>query len=201
MKKLKIIIILFVFIFLLFFSTFLVFPSEISYNSNVPVTLNEVLRKYGPLYIGFFPLKQAEIKRTFFHLDISYIEPTSVVVKFKNGIFSVTESGHLILSNQNNFDVVANFESSNYNNTVMAFLIALKNCALFGSIKSVEFYNKDIAFRDNNGISVIIGKEDFMVKLEEYSKVTNLLKNDIKRIQTIDLRFNLQAVIKWRDNG
>ena len=201
MKKLKIIIILFVFIFLLFLSTFLVFPSEISYNSNVPVTLNEVLRKYGPLYIGFFPLKQAEIKRTFFHLDINYIEPTSIVVKFKNGIFAVTESGHLILSNQNNFDVVANFESSNYNNTVMAFLIALKNCALFGPIKYIEFFNKDIAFRDNNGISVIIGKEDFMIKLEEYNKVINLFKSDIKKIQTIDLRFNLQAVVKWRDNG
>lgn len=201
MKKIKIVAILCVSLFLLFFSTFLVFPSEVSYNSNVPVTLDEVLRKFGPLYIGFFPLKQAEIKRTFFHLDVSYMEASTFFVKFTNGIYGVTSNGNLILSSQNNFDLVANFESSNYNNTVRAFLFALKNCALFGSIKAVEFYNKDIAFRDNNGISVIIGKEDFMIKLEEYNKVINLFKSDIKKIQTIDLRFNLQAVVKWRDNG
>jgi len=40
-----------------------------------------------------------------------------------------------------------------------------------------------------------------MIKLEEYNKVINLFKSDIKKIQTIDLRFNLQAVVKWRDNG
>ena len=150
MKKLKIIIILFVFIFLLFFSTFLVFPSEISYNSNVPVTLNEVLRKYGPLYIGFFPLKQAEIKRTFFHLDINYIEPTSVVVKFKNGIFG-------ILSNESSITVT---HSSFGNNVVGLQEIATEAGhfikVLGGGSKLVDFRTHEYAAINVSGFVQIL---------------------------------------------
>jgi hypothetical protein len=186
----------------LFLYPIFVLSGNINISSNVPIKAYDLLRKVGPFYLGILPLREMQIKREPFRLEISYYETPLLNIQFKDGIFGLTKSGFLINNGSLSLPVVfANFYSSSYNNVIGDLILYCINNNLLDLIKSFELLDKDIGFVDKNGILIIIGKGDYEFKMKEYLKTLEVLSKDVKNIKSIDLRFNMQAVIIWRENG
>ncbi|BAL81303.1 hypothetical protein CSE_11770 [Caldisericum exile AZM16c01] len=178
------------------------FSENIKIVSNVPVKVDDLLRKVGPFYLGVAPLREIQITRKLFRLEITYYEEPVINIQFKDGIFALTKTGFLIEKGNLNLPLTfANFSSSSYNKLMGSLIIYCKDNNLLNIIKSLEIFGGDVAFVDKNGILVIIGKGDYELKMNEYIKALEILSKRVKHIKSIDLRFNLQAVIAWRENG
>lgn len=201
MKKIFLIFVLLVLIFL-FFYPLITFKNAITLNSNVQVGLEDLLYKLGPLYITIFPKKDIIITRKPFHVTIEYNEKALFNIKLKDGIFGFTQSGFLVEMPNSNFELIGNFESKFYNEDIKEFLLFFSKSGMsLDNLKSVELLNGDIAFVDKNGILVIIGKGDYEIKMKEYDKALVVLASKKNFIKSIDLRYSMQAVITWRENG
>ena len=202
MKK---IILLFAFVILVIFLLaypVLVLEKNVGISSNVPIETDAILRKIGIFYLGILPKKDVQFERSPFKLKIVYNEKTLINVRFKDGEYGLTENGFLISKSESGLPLaIANFSHSSYNKEIGDLFLYFKNKDLLDVVKSFEIFDKSIAFVDKNGIFVIMGKGDYDLKMKEYFKTTEIVFKDLKKVEKIDLRFNLQAVIKWRENG
>lgn len=202
MKKIIAVVLIVALIVFLFVYPIVVLESNVALSSNVPVHLEKVLRKIGPFYLSIAPLENVQIFRHPFKIEVKYEEKPLLNIKFKNGEFGITENGFLIVNTGPNLpNVIANFSSSFYNEEMGNFLIYCMENNFLGFFKQLELIDQGIAFTDKNAIFVIIGKGDFELKMKEYNKVIEVLSKDLKAVKSIDLRYNLQAVVKWRGNG
>jgi cell division septal protein FtsQ len=188
-------------IFLLAYPVF-VLEKNVGISSNVPIETDGILRKIGIFYLGILPKKDVQVERSPFKLKIVYNEKTLINVRFKDGEYGLTENGFLISKSESGLPLaIANFSHSSYNKEIGDLFLYFKNKDLLDVVKSFEIFDKSIAFVDKNGIFVIMGKGDYDLKMKEYFKTTEIVFKDLKKVEKIDLRFNLQAVIKWRENG
>jgi hypothetical protein len=69
---------------------------------------------------------------------------------------------------------------------------------ILDAVDKFSIENEMIAFYDKNKILVIMKKEDYKKKLQEYKKVIELFNEEIYNIKEINLQYKEQAVIKWR---
>ncbi len=201
MKKLLTIFIVILLVFIPFYYSIFVLESKIKINSNVPIEPSFLLNHLGPVYLTLLPKKDVKIERNHFSIEVFYVEKTILKVKFKDGVFDITERGYLAKSDNGVFDVICNFNSNLYNLEIKNFLFSLKKMGFLNLVKYVDFQNRGIVFIDKNNIIVLVGLGDYVKKIEEYSKTVEFLKNNLKQVESIDLRFNMQAIIEWRENG
>jgi hypothetical protein len=73
------------------------------------------------------------------------------------------------------------------------------NYNYLNQVKSLEIYEKNIAFFDKKDILIIMSNDNLEGNLEEYLKVLQVFSKKIEEIQSIDLRYNNQAIIIWRE--
>lgn len=201
MKKLFSIFIIILLVFVLFYYSIFVLENKIKINSNVPVEPSFLLNHLGPVYLTLFPKKDVQIERNHFSVEVFYVEQTILKVKFKDGVFDITERGYITKNDTGVFDVICDFDSNLYNEEIKDFLFNLKKLGFLSLVKYVDFQNGGIVFIDKNNIIVLVGLGDYVKKIAEYSKTVEFLKNNLKQVKSIDLRFNMQAVIEWRENG
>ncbi len=192
-------VIIFIFILVLISFSPLLPKQQINFESNVPISLDDILFRCGSFYFTYIPKKAANITHTFLRASVSYEEQPFCNIKFDEGLFGATSTGIIIEQTLNDgITLVARIKKSQWNENFAGLFCALKDNNLFGGVDYFIFYQNYVAFFDKNGILNIIGNYNFGEKVREYVKTTELLNKKLKQIKTIDLRFNDQSVIIWR---
>ena len=178
-----------------------ILPSRcIHIHSNVPLMPKDVFERVGNLYSVYHPKLPVKIQRKPLNIDVQYNEKVLGIIHFTNGDFAITEKGRIISKTKNMINnFYCDFASSNWNEDFVALFVNLNNLGIINKIDKFVIKNKQIAFYDKDKIIVIIGRGDFKKKLEEYIKVEEMFKKKMNKIKEIDLRYQGQAVIKWRE--
>ncbi len=188
-----------VIVFFVFFLYFLP-PGRINLQSNVKMSLGDILNKKGPFYELYNTKIPVVIRRGFLSADVVYEEPVIGYVKFLDGEFAITLKGHIINLTEKNKgeNVLANMKSNEWSEDFSRLFYVLKNKNLLNSIREISLSGNLPAFYDKTGILVIMGYGNYNEKILEYKKTVSLYKNKTTLIREIDLQFDGESVIKWR---
>ncbi len=199
MKKIAIVII-FLFLFLYLFSLFYLPASRITLKSNVSVKLSSVL----PTKHGLFELKPlndfTKIRKGFLSAVVYYNEPIIGGIKFSDGQFAITLKGRIINSNDYKGEyMLADMKSSDWCEEWSRLFYSIKSASACGYVREFLLFNSLPAFYDKNGILVIMGYGNYNDKILEYKKTMFVLKDKLDLIKEIDLEYEKEAVIRWRE--
>lgn len=197
MKKFLLALILLIIIFVAF-SPFL--PQRfINIVSNVPLKADEVFSGFNGLYFTYYTKVPVIIHRKLLQVDVSYEESPICNIKFTNGTFGITKNGYVIdESLSGGLLINANFEKEKWDSAFSDFFLILLSHNYINQVKSLEIYEKNIAFFDKKDILIIMGNDNFERSFEEYLKVLEMFSKKIAEIKSVDLRYNDQAIIVWR---
>lgn len=198
MKRFLIILILLIIIFFAF-SPFL--PQKfINIDSNVPLKAQDIFKGFDGFYFTYFTKIPVVLHRKLLQVDVSYEENVIYNIKFADSIFGITKNGYIINKTLNDGPLItANFEKEKWTDNFSNFFLILMNYNYLNQVKSLEIYEKNIAFFDKKDILIIMSNDNLEGNLEEYLKVLQVFSKKIEEIQSIDLRYNNQAIIIWRE--
>jgi len=197
----KTILIIIVIIITIFVSFSPLLPSKrIEIESEIPISPNEIFWGYKGVYFTYFLKRDAEIERSFLKLLVRYTEEPILNIKFEDGLKGVTRDGFLIAKLALSSDpVVVNANVEEWR-LFSALFLKLSERNLINEVKSLDFYEKNVAFFDKKGILIIIGENDLDNKLVRYLETIKIMNesNKIALVKIIDLRFKGESVIIWR---
>jgi hypothetical protein len=170
--------------------------------SNVPISLDQIFPKLGSSYLAYVPKLPVKLKRSFLSVYVKYNEPVYGSIKFIDGTFAITKKGNIIkpkgLVDTTNA-INASIQSERWDNDYKMLFTSLLNEGLLENVKSFEVKNGNPAFYDKSGILVIIGNLNCNDKILEYKEVLKIYKNKLKNIKEVDLRFENEAIVRWRE--
>lgn len=198
MKKLILLIII-VILLLVLLSPLL--PAErIQVYSNIEINLDDIFKKVGTLYSVYQLKVPAKIHRRPLSVDVFYNKIILGSIHFSDGDFAISSKGHIINNEEeleNNF--FADFTSKSWNENFILLFVNLNNLNILDAVDKFSIENEMIAFYDKNKILVIMEKGNYKKKLQEYKKVIELFNEEIYKIKEINLQYEEQAIIKWRE--
>ncbi|MEA3313756.1 MAG: hypothetical protein U9Q18_05210 [Caldisericota bacterium] len=142
----------------------------------------------------------AKIHRRPLSVDVFYNKIILGSIHFSDGDFAISSKGHIINNEEeleNNF--FADFTSKSWNENFILLFVNLNNLNILDAVDKFSIENEMIAFYDKNKILVIMEKGNYKKKLQEYKKVIELFNEEIYKIKEINLQYEEQAIIKWRE--
>lgn len=176
-------------------------PAErIQVYSNIEINLDDIFKKVGTLYSVYQLKVPAKIHRRPLSVDVFYNKIILGSIHFSDGDFAISSKGHIINNEEeleNNF--FADFTSKSWNENFILLFVNLNNLNILDAVDKFSIENEMIAFYDKNKILVIMEKGNYKKKLQEYKKVIELFNEEIYKIKEINLQYEEQAIIKWRE--